>query len=736
MADHSDNNERKLGSLETANISWEGRTPHANDFDDIYFSASNGLGESQYVFIDGNKLSERWASLAPDATFTIAETGFGSGLNFLASANLWLEQAPDTGVLHFVSIEKYPLSHQHLSTALAACPSFSTLATQLLAHYPPPLPGFHRLYLHDKNHRQRIALTLIFADAEQALSQLRASDHPDFNRHNNFTIDAWFLDGFAPAKNPNMWTDTLFAGMASLSGQHTTFSTFTAASMVRRGLQSAGFKVSKVAGYQNKREMLAGIFSTTNGTASDPQKGHQPPTKPSRIRKGQFPPPWHICRSITDRATPRDKTDSKQAAVIGGGIAGCSTALALAQRGWQVTIYEKAATLAAGASGNPQGIIYPRLSTEASFLSRFNLAALIFAAGFYGKFWDTGNINRQSPAGERCGILVLPENASDQQIFARISRNFSNCQQFVSLLDSAQLQAVSGVNLEAKTALYFPNLGWIKPGTICEQLVKHRNIHVEQADISALHWDTPSNSWHLQTGDTSAHAPQTGHSTQTTLSTQNVYSAKTVILAASHHIENFEQTQHLPLNAIRGQISMVPATTASRQLKTVICGAGYLAPATAGFHTLGATYNLDTKIESIRKVDHQSNLQELQCTDPALAELLDHPGLDALGGRASLRCTTPDYLPIVGPAPIYAHFLNDFTSLRHNARADIPHSGSYWPGLYIHCGLGSRGFSYAPLGAELLADLITNNVPALPRNLQIALHPARFIIRDLKRKRI
>ncbi len=741
----------KLTAVKTANISWHGEVPHSTEFSDIYFSGSSpftddladhpdsALNETRYVFLNANQLSTRWDLLDEKASFTIVETGFGTGLNFLAAAQLWLERGPDCGTLHFTSVEKSPLSRQDLSRALKVWPQFSTLGKQLLATYPPPTPGFHKIYLMGENNRRRITLTLIFEDVERALQQLRGSDHPRFNNHNLFTANAWFLDGFAPAKNPDMWTQEVFQSMACLSGEGTTFSTFTAAGMVRRGLQSAGFAVGKVPGFGNKRNMLIGEFRATNLPDS---------ATPTEIvaQKGnaEFPPPWHIDalqtveaisgdhrHPTTDRQTEQP-SPLKEVAIIGGGIAGCTTAHALAQRGWQVTIYESAGALADGASGNPQGIIYPRLSPWASPLSRFNLSALLYAARFYEPYWSArdsspGDSFDRHSVGQRCGVLVLPEQSTNHKTFANIADNFRGCEEFVSLLDNKQLRAVSGVALNAELALYFPTLGWIKPRQICEHLAGHPNIQVEYAEIKAVNWNSQSNRWSLkaQTSDHSSVACNT-----------TTYSAKTVVLATSHRTSNFEIASHLPLKTIRGQISIAPTSQKSAALRSVICGAGYIAPGDESTHTLGATYNLDTNTEQLRDSDHQLNLNTLADTDPALPTLLNNPEPAQLSGRASLRCATPDYLPIVGPAPVFDDFLDDFAALRDDARANIPQSGSYWPGLYIHCGLGSRGFTYAPLAAELLAGIMNNEPPALPRDLQIALHPGRFIIRDLKRKQV
>jgi tRNA 5-methylaminomethyl-2-thiouridine biosynthesis bifunctional protein len=199
----------------------------------------------------------------------------------------------------------------------------------------------------------------------------------------------------------------------------------------------------------------------------------------------------------------------------------------------------------------------------------------------------------------------------------------------------------------------------------------------------------------------------------------------------------FSQLQQLPLRRIRGQISVLKETAASRHLKTVICGHGYVAPSLDGFHTLGATYGVDDDNIDVRMSDHAQNLDTLQRTD-ALLPALFAPATDPqlMTGRAAIRCTTPDYLPLAGPAPDLGNFIDTYSDLRRNAKRLISASGPFWPGLWLNCGHGSRGFSYAPLAAELVASQIDQQPLPLPRHLVTAVNPARFIIRDLKRNRV
>jgi tRNA 5-methylaminomethyl-2-thiouridine biosynthesis bifunctional protein len=227
----------------TANIEWRNGQPYAREFQDVYFSTDNGLLETDYVFIQGNNLKNRWAE-SNIKTFNIAETGFGTGLNFLSAANTWLLTAQKNAKLHFISVEKYPLSLQDMNTALSIWPQLYSLKVPFLKQYENLLDKSTSISLFDN----RIQLSLLIGDATECFSKT------------NEKIDAWFLDGFAPSKNPEMWQTKLFIEMSRLSKPSTTFSTFTSAGDVRRGLINAGFQVTKRTGFGKKREMLIGHF--------------------------------------------------------------------------------------------------------------------------------------------------------------------------------------------------------------------------------------------------------------------------------------------------------------------------------------------------------------------------------------------------------------------------------------------------------------------------------------------
>ena len=281
----------------------------SKEFDDIYFSKENGLEETNYVFMKGNGLPEAWQD---KQHYNIFETGFGTGLNFLVAAKLFEETANPHQTLDFISVEKYPLSLNVLREELQEWASRLPHLSKLLDQYPLRIEGVHPI-----NITPNIRLILYIGDINTIL--------PDCPNDNS--IDTWFLDGFAPSKNPEMWSQTLFKNMRRLSHNQTTFATFTAAGAVKRGLQECGFDVKKQNGYGRKRDMLVGRAQSSL------------PASPSARNK-----------------------DNIRVAIIGGGLAGCSMAWRLQSEGIDTELLEQNSAIAQQASGNPIGLISPKLT--------------------------------------------------------------------------------------------------------------------------------------------------------------------------------------------------------------------------------------------------------------------------------------------------------------------------------------------------------------------------------------
>ncbi len=654
--------------------------------------------------LEGNNLLQRWQALdsQTNTSFVIGETHFGAGHNFLAAAALWLLCAPVTAKLHFIAFEAAPLCRADLKQALQLTAPDSELAAQLIERYPVLSPGFHRLFFAE----QRICLTLVFINADttldQGLAQLRPSCHPCTQDIKTFSVDAWFLSGTL--------SETLCEHIKHLSTVGTTLASLKADEPTKKQVKNIGFTLNKTISSIGKQNVLCGQWYQSK---TNTQTNLDNPPAPRHKRKSRHPLPWHIS------ASPH-RSQSRHAAIIGGGIAGCTTAAALAQRGWRVTLYERHNSLASEGSGNPQGIVYPKLSPQSSPLSRINLSAIQFASRYYQRYWQAAA--KQTDFGQQCGVLVLPESEKETATFNAIAENFKQQKDFIQLLDKSAIEKVAGLSINATSGLYYPQLGWLNPPSVCRALIDNPLINIKQAAITALSYDDTSSSWQLSTKEK-----------------EHFATADTVVLATSTTTGQFSQTEHLPIKAIRGQISIAPSNSNpanTQPLKAVLCGAGYIAPADNAQQTFGASYNLKHTGLEIRSEDHQHNIDLLEKSATGLPTALQIPCADKLGGRAALRCTTLDYLPIIGPAPKVGAFLDDYADLRRDASTDIPTPGQYWPGLFIHCGLGSRGLSYAPLGAELLASHINGEPPPLERELLTALNPARFIIRDMKRRKM
>jgi tRNA 5-methylaminomethyl-2-thiouridine biosynthesis bifunctional protein len=623
-----------------ADIRWQDGQPFSQQFDDIYFSVDSGLAETQHVFLHHNQLAERWQSLS-NQHFTIAETGFGTGLNFLCAWDLWRKTAPSDRRLHFVSCEKYPLNPEDMRKALKSWPALQTLSAELLKQYQHLSEGMHRLSFDNG----RVLLTLMIGDAVATFSRLHAH------------VDAWFLDGFAPSKNPEMWQPALFAQLARLSKAETTFSTFTSAGIVRRGLIETGFTVKKTVGFGRKREMLCGRYLGTH------------PSIAGRHHK---------------------------AIVIGAGIAGCASSHALAVRGWQVTLIERHSEPAQEASGNPVAVLYPRLAMQQTLMSQLSLA------GFLHSNRLIEHLAIDSEAADACGLLQLAYDAREAERCEAVAKQALPAD-IVRKVDARIASEIAGIQL-VHDALHFPAAGWVKPKVLCESLIKQPNINPMFSE-RALRIEKSANLWQVWDGEVL------------------LDEAPILIITAANETVNFSQTAHLPLQAVRGQISLATASPKSRQLRTVICSNGYVSPAIDDQHCIGATFSPNNTLLDTREEDHTENMTMLNGISPALAAWL---AVDVLQGRASLRAATPDYLPLVGmvvnPDELMAH------PPKHYDKAPLM---PYLEGLFVNTGHGSKGITQAPLCAEILASAICGEPLPLANDIVAGLDPNRFLLRKL-----
>ncbi|MFY0727823.1 bifunctional tRNA (5-methylaminomethyl-2-thiouridine)(34)-methyltransferase MnmD/FAD-dependent 5-carboxymethylaminomethyl-2-thiouridine(34) oxidoreductase MnmC [Pseudomonas sp. NFX15] len=653
--------------LPHAQLDWDDQgRPYSRVFDDVYFSDKSGLDETRYVFIEQNRLTERFAALPDGGRLVIGETGFGTGLNFLCAWQVFEQHAPAGARLHFVSVEKYPLSPADLQRALALWPELKVFADQLLAQYVAIHQGFQRLTLDNG----RVTLTLLIGDALEQLPQFDAQ------------IDAWFLDGFAPAKNPDMWTAELFAELARLAAPGASISTFTSTGWVRRLLNAAGFKMKRTPGIGHKWEILRGEF------LGWPEQTPVPPAAK----------PWF--------ARPAPLTGERHALVIGAGLAGCASAASLAARGWKVTLLERHDSIAQEASGNPQGVLYLKLSAHGTALSQMILSGFGYTRRLLehlqrGRDWDD------------CGVLQLAFDAKEAERQSQLADAFPA--DLLQLLDQPEAQAVAGIGL-AHGGLFYPEGGWVHPPALCQWQAAHPQVqlltHHEAVELRRV-----EDHWQAWDGE------------------RCLASAPVVVLAGAAEIRRFPQSTELPLKRIRGQITRLVQTPQSQVLGTVVCAEGYVAPARLGEHTLGASFDFKSDDLTPTTAEHLGNLAMLEEISHDLVERLEieHLAPESLEGRAAFRCTSPDYLPIVGPLADTQAFTQVYAALGKDAR-QVPVVPCPWlDGLYINSGHGSRGLITAPLSGELLAAWLDNEPLPLPRSVAEACHPNRFALRRLIR---
>ncbi len=609
-------------------------TPVSARFGDVYHSA-DGRAETEHVFLAGIGAPEAWAGRR---RFTVAETGFGTGLNFLCLWDLWRRTAAPEARLDYVAVEGFPMDADAMARAHAGFPE---LSSELRAKLPPRRAGFHVLSLDGG----RVRLTLLYGEAAAMLAGLEAR------------VDAWFLDGFSPAKNPGMWTADLFHHVARLTRPGGRLATFTAAGAVRRGLQAAGFEMQKRPGYGAKRECLAGTREAA---------------------------PIHADAQPWFRA-PEPLEPAARVAVVGAGIAGATAARALTGQGFDVTIFEAGAGPASGASGTPAAVLQPRPYVSDDANGWFHAAAYRRAVQLYDGI-DGAWLTR--------GLLVLGRDADDAARYRKLADG--------EWLDAEAARVRTGLDV-GLPGEWFADAGTLDTGKICHALCDGIELRTGAAvsDLARLQGE----------------------------------GFGAVVLAAGHHVRDFQAALGLELFANRGQVTRArPSPSTAGQVAPVTYG-GYLTPPDGGGHVIGSSFmRLDdpdaADWRALQASDDIDNLALLAARLPGLAQGLEPAG-DAWTG---LRATTQDRMPFVGALPDRDAYAADYADLRHGTRDREFAPARHHPGLYMLTGLGSRGFLTAPLAADILAAMVAGAPSPQPIDVLHALNPARFLIRHLKRR--
>lgn len=665
--------------------------PESTDYDDIYFSRDDGVAESKYVFLQQNGLPERWQNLKPGQVFHIAETGFGTGLNFLLTAAaflqaLALQKAPAANalacnkkapaahalalqMLHYTSFEKFPLRRQDLERALshwAHIPELRELSATLLRHYPMQLSGQHRLHLHPN-----ITLDLIFADVLTAL--------PDWAANHADSVDAWYLDGFAPSKNPDMWQPELYRGIARSMRAGATLATFTATGHVRRGLQQAGIHMQKVPGFGSKREMLRGYQ----------QKLAQPQSRNPFLKQS---------------ASSRPQT----LGIIGDGIAAASLLWALRDYPGNITLLQPGQGWATGASGNPQGAVYPLLQANWTRTSEFYSHAFLYAQRLYTEL--------APQAVNFSGVLELATGSDANRRIRKLLALGAYPQTLVQGATQQQASTIAGIALPAP-ALYYPNAGWVQPAELVASIAQQALAYRQQRGLTT----------EVKAATQVVAIEKTALLWTVTNTTGSSDSFNQLVLANGAQLADLLPQATIPIRPVRGQITQLNVEPDSElaQLKTVVCHKGYITPATKtgdqATLCIGATFDKTRSSNDYIAADDDANLQQL-CDE--LGYTVDASAIAA--SRASVRATTPDHLPVIGQVP--------WVRTRYNAESVAENVAETYTNLWVLSGLGARGFTSAPLCAEALASQIMQRPSPLSASLAAALTADRFVQKAILRK--
>lgn len=627
----------------------------SEDYQDIYFSVEDGLAETRHVFHKGTDLGQAWGN---SDHFTIAETGFGTGLNFLATWQLFRQCPNRPGRLHYISIEKHPLRLEDLERCNQLFSQLEPLGKELIAGYPPMVSGFHRIWL-DRN---RVCLTLCFMDVTEALDQIRGK------------VGCWFLDGFAPSRNAQMWSESVFRGIARLSEPGTRFSTFTVAGHVRRGLIEQGFRVAKTPGFGRKREMLCGALQ-----------------QPADYRDHT---PWF--------RTPPGITQGCKAIVIGAGIAGAQAAWHLAIRGWQVTVIERHSETGTEASGNPAAVISPRVTARPSIAEQFSVQAYLYQLDQFRK------LGPENCGWHPCGAVQLAYSKDKLKQWQGLERRHLP-ETLLHCISPEEASRVAGIGID-HPALLFENAGWVQPKLLVDRLLDHCAISVIRSrDVASLQYRD--------------------HLWQALDSDGECFSSAGVVIVASGSNLGFSQTRALPHTPVQGQTSFANASQASRRLATVIQHDGYITPSFNDKHLLGATYNRRVTGNFTDPVSDQQNLRQLAVHGATITD-----NLGAINSaHAATRMTSANRMPYIGPVPDQEILAYYFPAMRRKDFTHSPATSGYRPGMYISGAYGSRGFTNAALGGELVASLVCGEALPIQARLFHAVHPSRSMVKALQK---
>lgn len=511
-----------------------------------------------------------------------------------------------------------------------------------------------------------VILDLLYGDAAEIFASLQTPSS---------CVDMWFLDGFSPSLNSAMWETDLFLQLARLSKAGTTVSTYSVSGSVRRNLERAGFDVEKATGFGNKRHMLKGILSAGKSVQTD-YRWHQP---------------WSKKESMPEKI-----------AVIGAGIAGCTTAYALASRGYSVSLFEKEKNEASGASGNERGVVHFKPFRRLTPAGKLHLQAFHQACRFYSAHPESIAFDWQNSGVHQ---LALSEDEQSRH------KALLDC----GIYDTALIR-----ESETSPGYIVPAAGSLNPASLCQVLSKHENIEKFYSHVVNGCKYTGS-SWQLEL-EADKHQMESRFDA--------------VIICTNQETQSLDVLPDYPLVYNHGQLDNYVCDPAMTRLDNILCHKGYAVPwqeSNQAMITIGGSFVQGKNPDNNPELLCSRNLSLVTHFPDNLHKLLSTQ--QPVSSRLGIRSTTKDYLPLVGPVEDRSACEMFFADLKRNARKTIPGQAPLLPGLYINTGHGSHGLTTTPLAAEILASIINRESLPVTSEIFAAIHPLRFLIRDLKKQK-
>jgi tRNA 5-methylaminomethyl-2-thiouridine biosynthesis bifunctional protein len=652
--------------------------PQASLFGDRYHPREGAAAQAREVFLAGNGLPAGWAGRTD---FTLLETGFGLGNNFLATWQAWRDDPARPRTLHYVSIEAHPPRRDDLQHWHAASP-WPELAAALIEAWPPAVDGLHPIDFDDS----RVRLLLAFGDAGRIVREL------------DLAADAVFLDGFAPDRNPAMWAPELMQGLARCLAPGATAATWTVARSVRDALAAAGFEVDRVDGHGAKRQTLRARWIPRSQRGPPPRGGS---TAVDPAATGPQSAPATPMTAAASAASPtaaaaashRLPGAAREAIVVGAGLAGASAAFALARQGWTVCVLDRRTEPAAESSGNPGGLFHATVHADEGAHLRLHRAGALLLARRLAPWIAAGRV-----PGHAGGMLQMAADDEDLASMRALIARHATPSEIVEAVDAAQASRRAGVALH-RPAWFYPQGGWARPPALVRALLDVPGVSfaggVEVASMRRC-----GAQWELLDAAGTV-----------------VDRAPVVVLANADGAARLWPQAGWPIGRGRGQLSIWAAGPDTPRLGCPLSGAGYAITLPDGSLLAGATATPEDTDPALRDADHDFNRGRLR-------RLTGWDASAPSAGRVGWRVQAPDRLPIVGAVPTPGAVSARPTQARWQPRE---------PGLFVLTALGSRGLVLGPLMGEVLAAWVSGAPMPIEAKLRDAIDPARWIVRAARK---